>query len=105
MPQGYDIRLHINSFSTESCCDHLYIYEIDDKGSSHQKGQYSGSPSMFSPALFKTNKLRLEFRSDSSSVSSGFSIGYSSGKWIYLLFPLIINTFIAKNAAPLKPGN
>ena len=73
-----NLELIFFRFSTESCCDHVYVY---DGGSSSARriGRYQGS-SMPGVIKSSSNQLYIRFTSDRSRTSSGFAASYH-GKW------------------------
>uniref|UniRef100_H2XQR0 CUB domain-containing protein n=1 Tax=Ciona intestinalis TaxID=7719 RepID=H2XQR0_CIOIN len=79
-PEGQRIKLNITEFSTESCCDRLYIYDSAEKIQHPQiiatlSGVVAPDTTIYSRQEFIT----LFFSSDTSLYSfAGFRIGYSA---------------------------
>ncbi|KAJ8725267.1 hypothetical protein PYW07_016225 [Mythimna separata] len=79
-PEGMHIKLTWNRFDIEdmpSCgSDYLELQEIDENNENNVLGKYCGSHAP--PALTtSTNRLMLNFESDGSIRSSGFSVSYT----------------------------
>jgi len=64
------ILIIFGDYNTESCCDHLYIY--DGVGTSQLIGSYQGAGSL--SITSQSGPLTLRFTSDGSVQSSGFSL-------------------------------
>ncbi|CAH0628596.1 unnamed protein product [Chrysodeixis includens] len=79
-PEGMHIKLTWNRFDIEDMVgcssDYLKLVEIDDENNNQVSGTFCGS---HSPPAFTTttNRLMLQFVSDGSIRSSGFSVSYS----------------------------
>ena len=73
-----NLTVTVREINTESCCDHLYIY---DGGSTSAPliGKYSGK-SIPPQATSTTNQLYLRFKSDGSVVKTGFSAQFEGNR-------------------------
>ena len=69
-----NVKLVFFRFVTESCCDHVYVYD-GGSASSPLVGKFSGTSR---PAIVTSshNKLFIRFTSDFSVTPSGFAVGY-----------------------------
>ena len=69
-----NVKLVFFRFVTESCCDHVYVYD-GGSASSPLVGKFSGTSR---PAIVTSshNKLFIRFTSDGSVTPSGFAVGY-----------------------------
>nr|WP_321406636.1 M4 family metallopeptidase [uncultured Carboxylicivirga sp.] len=74
------IQLSIESFSTESCCDYLNIYD-GNSASATLIAELRGNITL--PQVFNTTngEVFLSFRSDGSVTSSGFEITWISNEY------------------------
>jgi MYXO-CTERM domain-containing protein len=68
-PGAIAMRAHIATLSTEACCDHLYVYDGAGTNVATYSGTFSGPTAT---ALGST--LRLTFTTDSSVISTGFTV-------------------------------
>nr|CAB3234598.1 cubilin-like [Phallusia mammillata] len=76
---GFLVQLHFDQFSTESCCDVLYIYDSDEKRVNARKfiDQMKGQQSNVTK-YSRSNKIAIRFRSDGSFQYSGFNATISA---------------------------
>lgn len=75
-PGATSITLSFSSFNTESCCDHIYIYNGPNTASP-LLGSYSGSA--IPPTLTSTGgSMYITFITDGSVISTGWEATYSS---------------------------
>ncbi|KAK3737634.1 hypothetical protein QZH41_018434, partial [Actinostola sp. cb2023] len=68
------VSLSFQSFVTESCCDHVRVYD-GDSSSFPSLGVFSGS-SLPPTITSSSNQLYITFTTDSSGTTSGFSAKY-----------------------------
>ncbi|WP_010522901.1 fibronectin type III domain-containing protein [Aquimarina agarivorans] len=68
---GDRVRVHFNSFETESCCDRLFVYDGPDT-SFPFLGDYSSMPTQDFIASHASGTLTFEFISDGSVTESGW---------------------------------
>lgn len=71
-PEADRLAVVFDFFETESGTDKLSIY--DENNSSRLLAEYSGNKDAFTSPVFKTNRLKLVFRSDGSDERDGFKI-------------------------------
>ncbi len=76
-PEVDSLSLVFDSFHTERRADVLEIY---DAVADVKLGEYSGALGAFESQLFKSNNLRLVFKSDTSQEHSGFVISKVKGE-------------------------
>jgi PKD repeat protein len=86
-PGAFTTRLKFTSFSTESCCDHVYIYDV----AGTLIATYSGAPAVpfYTPSV-AGGRVRVVFTSDGSNTYSGFTIAgyeYAPASYNYRLQP------------------
>ena len=70
------ITLSFSSFQTESCCDHLYVY--DGANSSGTLLLNAVGSTIPSSVVAHSGKMFIQFTSDGSSVGSGFAASWMS---------------------------
>ncbi len=70
------ITLSFSSFSTESCCDYLYVYDGPNTSSPLLLNAYGST--VPSPVTANSGKMFIQFYSDGSVTSSGFAASWSS---------------------------
>uniref|UniRef100_A0A914WAR6 Cubilin n=1 Tax=Plectus sambesii TaxID=2011161 RepID=A0A914WAR6_9BILA len=76
VPANSLIRLTVNSFITEGCCDKFYIYD-GPTTASPQLAEWSGIVAASTQLESTGNSLTAQFVSDGSGNQAGFSIAYS----------------------------
>ena len=69
-PGAFGMRLNFTSFSTESCCDYLRLYDRDD----NLIQSLSGSLGAFTSATIGGSYIRAVLTTDGSQSSSGFQV-------------------------------
>ena len=77
VPVGRRIQITFPVFDTESCCDHVTIYNVVGRSQVY-KSRFSGSGNRTFES--KTNKVYVWFLSDSKSSRQGFAAYYTSFK-------------------------
>ena len=70
------MKLKFRTFHTESCCDHVKVYDGEDN-SAPLLGTFSGD-SVPADISSGSNYLFVTFKTDSSSTRTGFTIEYSA---------------------------